>query len=135
MKKIAYTLLLTTFLSACGTDGEKGTSGSVDNIEAFNQTTQRVSKEDFKAYLEANGADVVLVDVRTPEEYSEGTIKGAVNHDFLSANFKDEIAKLDKNTPVLIFCQSGGRSGKALEMMKGMGFSTVLELDGGYSGW
>lgn len=55
--------------------------------------------------------------------------------DFYGPNFASELESLDKDKPVMIFCKSGGRSGQTLEMMKEMGFSTVLELEGGYSGW
>ncbi len=77
----------------------------------------------------------VLLDVRTPKEFEEGHIKGAKNLNFFDKTFKDELAKLDKKTPVYVYCRSGGRSGKAMSMMKEMGFETVYNLMGGYLSW
>lgn len=95
---------------------------------------KRVSKQEFSDYLSSH-EQIQLIDVRTPGEYSEGTIKGAKNIDFYSPTFKAEIAKLDKDVPTLIFCRSGGRSAQALKIFHAEGFSNVLELEGGYLNW
>ncbi len=79
--------------------------------------------------------DIQLIDVRTPGEYSDGKIADATNIDFLGADFKGEIAKIDLSKPTLIYCASGGRSGKAARMMKDMGFTEVYDLKGSYNGW
>ena len=78
---------------------------------------------------------VQLVDVRTPEEYSQGTIPGSVNIDVDSGNFgvtADSL--LDKNRTVAVFCRSGRRSKKAAEILSLNGFD-VVELDKGYNSW
>jgi rhodanese-related sulfurtransferase len=72
--------------------------------------------------------DAVILDVRTPEEYKETRVKGAVNIDFKNPNFKSEIEKLDKSKPYKLYCRSGNRSGKAMELMKGMGFTNLENL-------
>ena len=77
----------------------------------------------------------VLVDVRTPEEYSQEWIDGAINIDWKNENFKNEIQKLDKNKPVLIYCRSGARAGMAKRMMQKLGFKEVLNLKGGIRKW
>lgn len=74
---------------------------------------------------------VQLVDVRTPEEYSEGHIEYAKNIDFFSEDFEDQFNKLDKNQPVYIYCKSGNRSGKAGKKLKDMGFHHIYDLKGG----
>lgn len=94
---------------------------------------QVVNAEMFKSMLEEEG--IQLVDVRTSGEYSGGTINDAVNIDFLSADFKEKIGALDKTKKTLIFCQSGGRSGKAGAIMEELGFETVVDLSGGYGAW
>ena len=66
-----------------------------------------------------------------PKERSEMPI----NIDFYAMNFRTEMEKLDKNAQVLIFCRSGGRSGKTLINMKDWGFKNVVELRHGYSGY
>lgn len=103
-------------------------------IRQYQNDIRRVSKEEFKAFLDAHD-HVQLVDVRTPEEFQEGTVQDAINIDYYNADFRDQIAKLDKTVPTLIFCRSGGRSAKALQLFKSEGFNIVLELDGGYLNW
>ena len=50
----------------------------------------------------------------------------------MDSSFESNIQKLDKTKLTLIYCQSGGRSAKALSKMKDLGFTNVLELEGGY---
>ncbi len=79
--------------------------------------------------------NVQLVDVRTPQEWSTGHIDGALHIDWFSDDFKSRVAKLDKESPVRLYCAAGGRSEEAREMLRGMGFKNVLDLDGGMSAW
>lgn len=77
-----------------------------------------------------------VLDVRTPEEYKSGFIGNAVNYDVMdSVAFINTISSLDKNKKYLLYCKSGRRSGKALVMMKNMGFRKVHHLKGGVSEW
>lgn len=76
-----------------------------------------------------------LVDVRTASEFEEGHIKGAQNIDFLQDDFTTNTAKLDKNKAVYVYCKSGGRSAKAVEVLRKQGFTNIYELDGGYTAW
>ena len=94
---------------------------------------QVVNAEKFQGMLADE--NIQLVDVRTPAEYNEGTIGTAINIDFLAGDFSTKIAELDKSKKTLIFCRSGGRSGKAGKQMEEMGFGTVVDLSGGYSAW
>lgn len=89
--------------------------------------------QEFKAGID--GGNVLLVDVRTPGEFSGGTIAGAVNIDYTAADFSQKIDGLSKDKPVYIFCQSGGRSGKALKVFADKGFPEVYNLIGGYGAW
>lgn len=110
---------------------EKSNNTSVETAQQSNAIIKRVSKEEFKQVL-ADNPDAVLVDVRTPNEYSRGKIGEAINIDFLDPSFESNINKLDKTKLTLIYCQSAGRSAKALAKMKELGFEHVLELAGGY---
>jgi rhodanese-related sulfurtransferase len=91
-----------------------------------------VNADEFEALIQ-KGA--LLIDVRTPGEVDNGAIDGYTNINFSSSSFQSEIEKLDKNEPVLVYCASGGRSGKTMNMMKDMGFKEVYNLNGGYNGW
>lgn len=92
-----------------------------------------------KEYLEQVEATTqgerYFIDVRTAEEYAEGTILDADNIDVLNSTFIEEVAKLDREKPVYLFCRSGNRSQKAAEMMSKMGFTNIIDLDGGYQSW
>lgn len=78
----------------------------------------------------------IVIDIRTPEEYAQGHIEYAkLNIDFYNPNFKDEISKLDKGGKYLIYCRTGGRSAKALDIMKEMGFTDVHHIKGGITAW
>jgi rhodanese-related sulfurtransferase len=58
--------------------------------------------------------EIVVIDVRTPEEFAAGHIKGAKNIDFTAGDFKAKISELDRGVTYLMHCQSGGRSGNAM---------------------
>lgn len=82
-----------------------------------------------------NAADIVVLDVRTPEEFAQGSLQKAVNIDFNAPDFKSRVNELDKSKTYLVFCRSGARSGKAFEMMKEAGFNHLYHLKGGLLDW
>ena len=80
--------------------------------------------------------NTVVLDVRTPEEYKSGFIGDAVNYNVMdSLAFVNTVSSLDKNKKYLLYCKSGRRSGKALVIMKNMGFRRVHHLKGGVTDW
>jgi len=79
--------------------------------------------------------DFIIIDVRTPEEYAGGYIEDAINLDYYSETFGDELDKLDKNKMYLIYCRSGRRSAGALDMMAELGFREVYNMVGGIVQW
>ena len=78
---------------------------------------------------------VIIVDVRTPEEVEEGHLEGAINVDFRGENFADQIDSLDRDKTYLLYCRSGRRSASALELMQAKGFSKLYDLEGGFLAW
>jgi len=90
-----------------------------------------ISPED----LNSANDNILLIDVRTPNEYASGHIQNSVNIDYRAENFKELIQELDKNQDVYVYCKVGGRSGSAAKMMEKMGFKKVYDLDGGISNW
>ncbi|RXG30828.1 rhodanese-like domain-containing protein [Leeuwenhoekiella marinoflava] len=79
---------------------------------------------------------VLLIDVRRPEEFEAGKIENAQNINVLEPeNFNIEIEKLDKSKPIYIYCRSGNRSGKAAQIMQDAGFTKIFDLEGGYLNW
>ena len=79
--------------------------------------------------------DFIIIDVRTPEEFTEGYIENAINIDFYSETFKEELDRLDRGNTYFIYCRSGNRSGQAMEIMKDMGFQEVYNLSTGIVDW
>ena len=79
--------------------------------------------------------DAQLIDVRTPEEFEEGHIANALNIDFFSDNFLQNMEKLDKEKPVVLYCKSGNRSNKSVQKLKDSGFSKIYDVDGGITEW
>ena len=75
--------------------------------------------------------DFVLLDVRTPKEFREERIEGAVMVDYLSPVFRDEVAKLDREKTYLVYCRTGNRTKGALQVMRELGFRNVLHLRAG----
>lgn len=85
--------------------------------------------------LLADPGKVVVLDVRTPEEFAGGHLVGAKNLDFNQPSFRDELSKLDRDATYLVHCAAGGRSTRSLTRFKELGFKSVIHLDGGYNGW
>ena len=75
-----------------------------------------------------------VIDIRTPEEFAKGHLKGAKLVNFFG-EFEKELAKLDRNKAYLMHCRSGGRSTKSLAVWKKLGFTKVYHLDSGFLGW
>ncbi len=82
-----------------------------------------------------NDPESVILDVRTPEEFSEKRIEGAINIDIYSHDFQAEITGLDKSKSYYVYCRSGSRSFHAGLFMAQQGFKKVFNLDGGIIGW
>jgi len=123
--------------AACSQENTVKSSSSKitdEKTEIKSPVLTRVSKEEFKNKL-VELSDVQLVDVRTPSEYAGAHMENALNIDFKNSEFEAEISKLDLSKPTMIYCHGGGRSAAALKKMGKLGFTHVLELEGGFSNW
>jgi thioredoxin len=121
MKSILLSTLLLLFFSCTNHSQQK-------------QGVQLVSVQAFSEVLKAT-PNATIVDVRTPEEFQGGHLKDAVNFNVLGPEFQSQVSKLDKTQPVFVYCKVGGRSADAVEKMKGMGFTTIYDMKGGYMAW
>jgi len=79
--------------------------------------------------------NALILDVRTPDEFSKGHLIAAKNINWNDNNFKDEVEKLDKTKAVYIYCLAGSRSEAAAKKMRAIGFKEVYELNGGIMKW
>ncbi|MNL52041.1 Thiosulfate sulfurtransferase PspE precursor [compost metagenome] len=77
----------------------------------------------------AYGKEVYL-DVRTPKEYEEEHVPQAINIDVLNANFKTEVAKLNRDDDYKVYCRSGKRTAQAIAIMKDLDFKHMENLGG-----
>lgn len=122
MKRIIGTnLLVILFLSVF----------TAQNMEA---QVKEVNAQTVKKTLASEKKWVVL-DVRTPEEFAQGHIPGAVNINLYQSDAMDKISKLDKNGKYIVYCRTRNRSGVVAEHMVKSGFKTVHQMVDGIGGW
>ena len=130
--KCILSFILISFFVSCKSTSQEVISSkeesTVDSKFAIN-----ISKDEARRLI-AKG-DIVLVDVRTPEEIAEGKIEGALEIDFRNSNFLDEFKKLETDKTYLLYCRSGNRSGQAMDNLGKNGFQKLYNLNGGYAEW
>ena len=78
---------------------------------------------------------VTVIDLRTEKEFENGKIGSSLNIDFQKREFIDNLNKLDKEKPYIIYCMSGNRSSKASHVMKSLGFKMIYHYKKGYKDW
>lgn len=124
MKKIQFSAILSFFLL----------------FIAFNSACQKkekgiilISADSLKVML--NGEHGILLDVRTPEEFAEGHLPGAINIDYKNEGFSAALDTLDKTKQYEVYCRSGHRSNESAVMMSKKGFKKVYDLEGGILKW
>jgi len=83
----------------------------------------------------ASDSGFVLLDVRTPKEFGEERIQGAVMVDYKSPSFRDEVAKLDREKSYLLYCRTGHRTEGAARVMRQLGFRNISVMMGGITKW
>lgn len=97
------------------------------NLWKNKKMIKREIKEIYFGDININ--DFFIIDVRSKKEYQEGHINGAINIPLFS--IKKNIDKINKDKKILVYCQSGTRSQKALVILKELGFENVYNLKGG----
>ncbi len=104
-------------------------SCSLINNESINQ----MNSDELIEFIELN--DAVLVDVRTEDEYNSGYIENSLNIDYFSNAFSVNADKLDKSTPIILYCRSGKRSSMSANKISKLGFKEIYNLEGGILEW
>ena len=103
-------------------------------------------KEAFNTIeINKNSPNYTIIDIRTPQEFAEftdlsagdikGYIEGAINIDYYSATFEDELNSMDKSKIYLIYCQQGDLSEVTLATMEELNFKEVYFIKGGIEAW
>jgi len=101
---------------------------------AFAQDVQKMGSKDAGQVLEKN-VTIIILDVRTAEEFKAGHVKGAKNIDINAPDFKEKIEKLDKKASYLVYCRTNHRSSAAVEYMTKQGFTNIYQMMDGFLGW
>lgn len=135
---VALALAALVFVAGCGSDSASGEADTASTTQVMAQASTGV-----RVVSPAEAADIhsspppglVVLDVRTPEEFAAGHLEGAIMIDFYRDDFSERLAELDPNQPYLLYCRSGNRSEQSRSIMEAMGFTDVADLDGGILAW
>lgn len=129
-------------LAACGGSDDAGPATAAPTTEAAAEAGETasagisvVTPDEAAATIADPPSDLVILDVRTQEEFDEGHIEGAVMLDFYRPDFVEQLATLDPEVPYVIYCRSGNRSGQTRTEMVELGFTTVEDINGGIVAW
>jgi rhodanese-related sulfurtransferase len=128
---LAGIILLTLFLAG-------GCPAVQDNVrESETQIIEDITPREAFNLIRANknNPDFVILDVRTPGEFSPERLENAINLDYRSNTFINDLETLARNKVYLIYCRSGRRSGSALNIMQGLNFTEVYNMLGGIYEW
>ena len=98
-----------------------------------NESINHMNSDELIEFIELN--DAILVDVRTEDEYNSGYIENSLNIDYFSNDFSVNADKLDKNTPIILYCRSGNRSSMSANKISKLGFKEIYNLEGGILEW
>jgi rhodanese-related sulfurtransferase len=105
---------------------------AMDLVQAAKQQIEEIEPTGAQALL----GQVPVLDVREPAEFAGGCLPGAVNIPRGVLEFRIGTQPDCKpEMPVLVYCQSGGRSALAVEALRKMGYEKAVSLAGGYKGW
>ena len=135
---VAFALAALVFVAGCGSDSasEEGDAAAPPTTQVMASTGVRVVSPDEAADIHSSPPPgLVVLDVRTPEEFAAGHLEGAIMIDFYREDFSERLAELDPNQPYLLYCRSGNRSERTRSIMEAMGFTDVADLDGGILAW
>ena len=126
-------LIIGVLLTSACIQTETNTTKSETQI----QTIKNITPEGAYILIKENkdNPNFTILDVRTPEEFLGEYMENAVNLDYYSDTFRNDLDKLDKNKTYLIYCRSGRRSENALNIMKELDFREVYNMLGGIIKW
>lgn len=135
---ITTIIFFTSILIITGCTNQDNKEDEKDSSIEIKKTIMKdVNVQEANDLIQENkdNSDFIILDVRTPEEFQEGYIENAINIDYYSDSFKEELDKLNKTKTYLIYCKSGNRSGKTLNLMEKLNFEKVHNIQGGIISW
>ena len=123
----AVLLVVASLLMVFGTTGQVKAATGKENIVRW------IGIDQLDSVIEEKKP--VIVDLRTPLEYARGHLRGAVNVPVDDLNNHRSLLDTYKDQPVLLYCRTVNRTGRALEILEGRGFKSIDALKGGYEAW
>ena len=96
-----------------------------------------LSAKEASALIENHRGDAgfIILDIRTPGEYQSGHIKNAIMIDYYSKSFMDDIGRLERDKSYLVYCRSGNRSARSMDLFKKLQFKKIYHLSSGINSW
>lgn len=131
---LILTGLLSLVLTAFACQSGPGAGATTEVQQPGNAVARDISDAELLALM-ADRPDLLLIDVRTDQEWQQGHIPGAAFLDFLEDDFEERAFALPKDRPIAVYCAAGGRSEDAMIKMKKAGFKELYNLRGGFYGW
>lgn len=129
---LAVTIVAGLLATACsGDDADEAGAPAASSAGG----AEAVSAIEGAEILAAAPADLVLLDVRTQEEFDAGHIEGATVIDINQDDFTERVAELDRDVPYVVYCRTGNRSAQATAIMADLGFTDLVEIEDGIVGW
>ncbi|MEX1382175.1 rhodanese-like domain-containing protein [Lutibacter sp.] len=122
--KLSLLIFISILTLSCNSKNNSKTDNQLGEIK-------RISALEFKEKSKNN----TIIDIRTPREFNQGYIEGAININYYDKTFLEQVAKLDKSKPIYIYCRSGSRTSSAAKKLKNLGFLEVNDLEGGIISW
>ncbi len=123
--RVLISSVLIAIVASCGS--QNTTEIPINNVDV-----------DTARDLVTQDETVIVLDVRTPEEYAMGHIEGALNINIAEVDFPERVSKLDRDKTYIVHCSANvknGRSAKSLEIMSSFGFDKLLNMEGGIVAW
>ena len=128
---------LLTLSWACAQHRPSNGTQQASLLPTSDSTSTDLDAAQAQEFIAANPS-VVVLDVRTPDEFRAGHIRQAMNIDLYNSHFANQLAALNHSKTYLVHCAGGlpkGRSRKAMSLMDSLGFKQAYHLNGGFSAW
>lgn len=124
-------ILFLAALSACQPNSTSQSTTTEGNNQTSAASVVTLNAQEFAT----KSREGTVLDVRTAGEVSQGKIEGAIEIDFYSPDFLDQVSQISKGQEVYLYCAVGARSEEAARMLIQQGYTKVYHLQGGIQGW
>lgn len=104
------------------------------SVDSFDASITAIDAQAAFTLLQDN-PDIIILDIRTPDEYNLQRIPNSIIIDYYSPQFRAQLDALEKDKTYFVYCRSGNRSGDSLRHFQDLGFRTIYHLEGGILSW